>query len=89
MCNICSLDSPHGAIQPFLLNEEEVAYAPQSFTTINTKGAGEVAKYKLRLGLRVEGLGACVEDVRGVHCGFDAHDGQLEGRRARRDTFPT
>ena len=26
-CNMCSLDSPHGAIRPFLLNEEEVANA--------------------------------------------------------------
>ena len=53
-CNLCSLDSPHGAIRPFLLNEEEVANAPQSFTTVNMNGASEVATYKLRLGLRVE-----------------------------------
>ena len=48
-CNMCSLYCPHSAIRPFLLNEEEVAKAPESFTTINMKGAGEVAKYKFRV----------------------------------------
>ena len=38
-----------GAIQPFQLNEEEAAKAPESFTTINTRGAGEVAKSKFRV----------------------------------------
>ena len=46
---MCSLYSPHGAIRPFLLNDEEASKAPESFTTINMKGAGDVAMSKFRV----------------------------------------
>ena len=48
-CNLCSLYSTHGAIRPFLLNDEEAAKAPESFTTTNMKCTGDVAKSKFRV----------------------------------------
>ena len=37
-CNQCSYVCPHASIRPFLLNEEEVKNAPESFKTIAAKG---------------------------------------------------
>ena len=37
-CNQCSLVCPHAAIRPYLLNEEEVAAAPETFTSKKATG---------------------------------------------------
>ena len=38
-CNRCSFVCPHAVIRPYLLNEQEVAAAPDGFVTVPAKGA--------------------------------------------------
>ena len=37
-CNMCSYVCPHSCIRPFLVNEDEAAKAPETFTTTAVKG---------------------------------------------------
>ncbi len=62
-CNQCSYVCPHAAIRPFLLTEEEAANAPESFTVLDAKGAGDIKQYKFRMQvdpLDCQGCGVCV-----------------------------
>lgn len=62
-CNQCSFVCPHAAIRPFLLDEEEVSNAPDSFKT--KKGIGKGAdKYQYRIQvspLDCTGCGNCAQ----------------------------
>ncbi|RVU55177.1 pyruvate:ferredoxin (flavodoxin) oxidoreductase [Anaerosphaera multitolerans] len=62
-CNQCSFVCPHAAIRPFLLDENEVANAPEGFET--KKGIGKGAdKYEYRIQvspLDCTGCGNCVQ----------------------------
>jgi len=62
-CNQCSYVCPHAVIRPFLLDEEEVANAPESFTTLKPIGKGfEDLKYKIQVSpLDCTGCGNCAE----------------------------
>ena len=46
-CNQCAYVCPHAAIRPFLLNEEDVANAPEGTKTI--KGAAATKEYQYRI----------------------------------------
>lgn len=49
-CNQCSYVCPHGVIRPFLLDEEEVANAPEGFESKQAIGKGaESLKYRLQI----------------------------------------
>ncbi len=62
-CNQCAYVCPHAVIRPFLLNEEEVANAPEGFKSI--KGIGKGLKdYEFRIQTSVldcTGCGSCAE----------------------------
>ena len=62
-CNQCSLVCPHAAIRPFLLDEEEVKNAPDTFET--KKGTGKGASdfsYKIQVSpLDCTGCGNCAQ----------------------------
>ena len=63
-CNQCSYVCPHASIRPFLLTEEEVAAAPESFTTVAPKGlkGAEGLKYRMQVSvLDCLGCGSCAE----------------------------
>ncbi|WP_312060355.1 thiamine pyrophosphate-dependent enzyme [Anaerotignum sp.] len=60
-CNRCSLVCPHGAIRPFLLDEEEKQAAPVGFETKQAVGAG-LDKYQFRIQVSpydCTGCGSC------------------------------
>ncbi|NLM20434.1 MAG: pyruvate:ferredoxin (flavodoxin) oxidoreductase [Peptococcaceae bacterium] len=62
-CNQCSLVCPHGAIRPFLLNEQESKQAPVGFDSIKAVGK-ELAglTYRIQVSpLDCTGCGNCVE----------------------------
>jgi pyruvate-ferredoxin/flavodoxin oxidoreductase len=61
-CNQCSFYCPHAAIRPFLLNEEEVKAAPESYVTNTAKGKGfEGLRYRIQVDpLDCTGCGTCV-----------------------------
>ncbi len=49
-CNQCAYVCPHACIRPFLLNEEEVANAPEGTVTLATKGKGfEGLQFKIQV----------------------------------------
>lgn len=48
-CNQCSFVCPHAAIRPFLMDEEEEARAPSSFSARKVRGAPSLAAYKFRI----------------------------------------
>ena len=61
-CNICSLVCPHAAIRPALLDEEEVANAPEGFETKTANGK-DLSKYQFRMQVSpydCTGCGSCV-----------------------------
>ena len=64
-CNQCSFVCPHAAIRPFLLNEEELANAPEAAkaTVKDAKGKGlEGLKYKIQVStLDCTGCGNCAD----------------------------
>ncbi|SHH40749.1 pyruvate-ferredoxin/flavodoxin oxidoreductase [Anaerosphaera aminiphila DSM 21120] len=62
-CNQCSFVCPHAVIRPFLLNEEESANKPESFTTIPAKGKGlEGMEYRIQPSiLDCTGCGNCAD----------------------------
>jgi len=60
-CNQCVYVCPHATIRPFLLNEEEVKNAPETFISKKAVGKG-LEGYNFRLQVSVEdcaGCGAC------------------------------
>lgn len=62
-CNQCSLSCPHAVIRPFLLNEEEVANAPEGFETIDTRAKQlDGLKFRIQISpLDCTGCGVCAE----------------------------
>ena len=63
-CNQCSYVCPHASIRPFLLTEEEVAAAPEAFTTVAPKGLKNADGLKFRMQVSVLdclGCGSCAE----------------------------
>ena len=62
-CNTCSLVCPHGCIRPFLMTEEQVANAPESFKTVPAKGKEFAGKlYRMQVSpLDCTGCGNCVQ----------------------------
>ncbi|NLC03677.1 MAG: pyruvate:ferredoxin (flavodoxin) oxidoreductase, partial [Tissierellia bacterium] len=62
-CGQCSYVCPHASIRPFLLDEEEVANAPEGFETIKTMGRGlEDLKYRIQVStLDCTGCGNCAD----------------------------
>ena len=61
-CNQCSLVCPHAVIRPFLLNEEEVANAPEGMKTVKAIGK-EFAGLQFRVQISpmdCMGCGSCV-----------------------------
>ncbi|MBP7979678.1 MAG: pyruvate:ferredoxin (flavodoxin) oxidoreductase, partial [Sebaldella sp.] len=61
-CNQCAFVCPHAVIRPFLINEEELAAAPEGLTTIKAMGKGlEGLQYKIQVStLDCTGCGSCV-----------------------------
>jgi len=63
-CNQCSFVCPHAVIRPFLVNEEEVANAPEGFATKKAMGGkafGEM-QYKIQISvLDCTGCGNCAQ----------------------------
>ena len=61
-CNMCSYVCPHSCIRPFLVNEDEAAKAPETFTTTAVKGKGaEGLRFRLQVSaLDCTGCGSCV-----------------------------
>ena len=62
-CNQCAFVCPHAAIIPVLASEEELANAPETFTTVDGKGKG-MDQYKLRIQvnpLDCQGCGNCAD----------------------------
>ncbi|SKA05435.1 pyruvate:ferredoxin (flavodoxin) oxidoreductase [Selenihalanaerobacter shriftii] len=62
-CNQCAFVCSHAAIRPFLMNEEEVANAPEGITTIKPLGKGlDGVEYRLQISpLDCTGCGVCVK----------------------------
>ena len=62
-CNQCSLVCPHAVIRPFVLNEEEMANAPEGFET--KPAIGRTAKgmgYRIQVStLDCTGCGVCAD----------------------------
>ncbi|MBR5468560.1 MAG: pyruvate:ferredoxin (flavodoxin) oxidoreductase [Firmicutes bacterium] len=60
-CNQCAYVCPHAAIRPFLLTEEEVVAAPESFATKKAIGKGlEAYQYRMQVSaLDCLGCGSC------------------------------
>lgn len=62
-CNQCSFVCPHAAIRPFLLDEKEVANAPEGFKTLKAMGKEfEGLQYKMQVSpLDCTGCGNCAD----------------------------
>ncbi|NBI07837.1 pyruvate:ferredoxin (flavodoxin) oxidoreductase [Senegalia massiliensis] len=62
-CNQCSFVCPHAVIRPFLLDEEEVERAPETFDTIKPMGKQfEGLRYKIQISpLDCTGCGNCAD----------------------------
>ncbi len=62
-CNQCAFVCPHAAIRPFLLDEEEVKNAPESFETKKAIGKGlEGLEYRIQVSaLDCTGCGNCAD----------------------------
>ena len=59
-CNQCSYVCPHGAIRPFLVNDEELNYLSDTFTTVPLKGSKEQLHYRIQVAaLDCVGCGSC------------------------------
>ena len=48
-CNQCSFVCPHATIRPFLLTEDEDAFAPESFVTVAAKGPASLGNFRYRI----------------------------------------
>ena len=62
-CNQCAYVCPHACIRPFLLNEEEVTQAPETFTVKKAIGKGfENLKYRMQVDtMDCTGCGNCAD----------------------------
>ncbi|WPC39178.1 pyruvate:ferredoxin (flavodoxin) oxidoreductase [Clostridium sp. JS66] len=62
-CNQCSYICPHATVRPFLLNEEEVKNAPDTFETKKAAGKGlETFEYRIQVDpLDCTGCGNCAD----------------------------
>jgi len=62
-CNQCSMVCPHAAIRPFILNEQELAAAPEGFGAVEMKGKEfPGCKYKMQVDtLDCMGCGNCAD----------------------------
>ena len=62
-CNQCAYVCPHAVIRPFLLDEEEMAKAPEGMPTIKALGGGmRELNYKIQVSpLDCTGCSACVD----------------------------
>ena len=62
-CNQCAYVCPHAAIRPFLIDEKEMAAAPQGMPTIKALGRGfDNLQYKIQVSpLDCTGCTACVD----------------------------
>ncbi|MCL2632121.1 MAG: pyruvate:ferredoxin (flavodoxin) oxidoreductase [Coriobacteriia bacterium] len=62
-CNQCAFVCPHAAIRPALLDDAEIAAAPDSFVTIESKGRGLTGfGYRIQCSvLDCMGCGSCAE----------------------------
>ncbi|WP_042277954.1 pyruvate:ferredoxin (flavodoxin) oxidoreductase [[Clostridium] dakarense] len=62
-CNQCSYICPHATIRPFLVNEEELAKAPEGFETKKAVGKGfEGLQYKIQVDtMDCTGCGNCAD----------------------------
>lgn len=62
-CNQCSYVCPHAVIRPFLLNEEEVAKAPESFKSKKAVGRGfDGLEFSIQISaLDCTGCGVCAK----------------------------
>ena len=59
-CNRCSFVCPHAVIRPYLLDEAEVAAAPEGFVTVPAKGTKGL-QFSLQVGdMDCTGCGSCV-----------------------------
>jgi len=63
-CNQCAYVCPHAAIRPFLLNEEEVKNAPETFASKKAIGKGmEGLNFRIQVSvLDCTGCGVCVNE---------------------------
>jgi pyruvate-ferredoxin/flavodoxin oxidoreductase len=62
-CNQCSYVCPHAVIRPFLLDEDELKKAPETFVTKEAKGKGfEGLHYKIQISpMDCTGCGNCAD----------------------------
>jgi pyruvate-ferredoxin/flavodoxin oxidoreductase len=62
-CNQCSFVCPHACIRPILVNDEEMAKAPETFQTVDAKGKEfEGLKYRMQVSsLDCTGCGNCAD----------------------------
>ena len=62
-CNQCSYVCPHAVIRPFLLDEDELKNAPETFATLEAKGkAFEGLHYKIQISpMDCTGCGNCAD----------------------------
>ena len=62
-CNQCSYVCPHSVIRPFLLDDEELKLAPETFVTLKAKGkAFEGLNYKIQISpMDCTGCGNCAD----------------------------
>ena len=62
-CNQCSFVCPHAAIRPYLLNNKEFVYAPESYKTVEAKGKDFSRLYfRIQVSpLDCNGCGSCVQ----------------------------
>jgi len=62
-CNQCSYICPHATVRPFLLNEEEIKNAPDTFETKSAVGKGlEGLQYRIQVSpLDCTGCGNCAD----------------------------
>jgi len=83
-CNQCSYVCPHAAIRPFLMNEEEVKNAPETFTAKKANGKEAVGlQFRVQVSpLDCTGCGNCVEvcPAKGKALVMEPADEQIEGQ---------
>jgi len=63
-CNQCSFVCPHAAIRPYVATDDELAGAPETFVTLDVKGAKELKGLKYRMQVYAQdclGCGNCAD----------------------------